>query len=339
METYNDTPTSSYINTTESTSVSYFWAYSVANWIWRLGPPLIITFGSFGNIMIIIILCRQGVNVTNVFLTALAIVDISFLYCGLFTFWLAAVFNIRFFNMHVLPCKCYEFLASSLSSISSWLVVLMTIQRAVSVIWPHLVNAVYTERKTIMLVLGSMAIILALHSHFIYGYDLVYRSNRTYQECSFKDAVYYRFLWKIWSWVDLAAFTVAPFCCIVLSNGVLVWKLKMSVRNAKTTNVQASHSVSRSKSTSSITRTIVAVSLTYIVLVSPVSICTIILSYLMTDDLEFRAIFQLGTYVAGILWYSHNAVNFYIYCLTGTKFRSEFKVLFCGGKRTETKDK
>ncbi len=57
-------------------------------------------------------------------------------------------------------------------------------------------------------------------------------------------------------------------------------------------------------------------------------------NYLPCLRSTLQAIYHLGHHVCHKLWYTNNAVNFYLYCLTGKKFRRDLLHLF-GIRRQE----
>ena len=83
------------------------------------------------------------------------------------------------------------------------------------------------------------------------------------------------------------------------------------------------------------TVTVIVVSITYLVLTLPGTIYYI-RSYITlpwTTGYE-RATAIFTAYLMDTLSQTNKAINFYLYCLTGRKFREEFiKVMCCGRKR------
>ena len=44
---------------------------------------------------------------------------------------------------------------------------------------------------------------------------------------------YMRFYYEIWNWADMLVFSFLPWLCLAVSNSVLVWKLRLSLLEAK----------------------------------------------------------------------------------------------------------
>lgn len=305
----------------------------ITRWIWTLLPPLIIALGTFGNVMVLAILCRSQSPTSNVFFIAMSISDLFLLYTGLLRMWLREVFEIALDGFSSLSCKAIMFVTNATGVVTVWLLVAMTTQRAASIVWPHKVHVVCTRRLSLSLVAGVTVTALLLHAHMLYGYELKRFSNTSASVCTDTTDEYNIFMSIVWPWLDLLSFSLLPFLLLAISNGVLVWKLLTSVRNLKSVAASRNQFRLRQKEASSVTKTVFFVSIVFVLLSLPYSVSLIVaVSYIggqRNYDLRFRDL--LGPYytVVTLLWFSNSAVNFYLYCLTGHKFRTEFKDMMC----------
>ena len=293
--------------------------------------PIILLCGTFGNVMIIIIMnrLRNTVSSMSVYFTALAVSDLLFIYTVVMRTFIATNFSYDYYTISTAVCKIGIFLLYVTGVTSAWILVTMTMQRAAAVLWPHRVNVFCTRRKSIFTVLGIVLFIACIHSHFLYGADLVQYRNVTLPLCVPSTAKYEQFLGNVWSWVDLLFFSSLPFLFLVISNGLLVKKVIASVREATLTLSagQCGQAKSRKKKASSVTLTLVIVSITFIILCLPLSLFVLfpdILLEKMPDENIFSLSVQTFIYaIVNLLWYCNSTVNFYLYCLTGSKFRTE----------------
>ena len=97
-------------------------------WFGKISTTLIILFGTFGNVMTVIILrrLRSGWSAMNVYLTALALSDTAMLYTGALPMWSRKVLDYDVYASHVVICKLAVW-GMNLASISSaWLLVALT---------------------------------------------------------------------------------------------------------------------------------------------------------------------------------------------------------------------
>lgn len=315
----------------ESLSLNTYWG-------WTIAPPFILAFGTFGNIMIIVILCRLGSSASNSFFQALVISDLLVLYTGLFPEWLENSFNASFRNIHSLACKLYFFLSYATGAISAWLIVAMTLHRAVSVVWPLRVSIICSGRRISILVCLIHGVFLLLYSHMLYGYDLVTMSNITSPECAPVTDDYNWFMGETWTIVSTLCQSLLPFTFLAFSNTVLVLNVKTSVRTVTHSSAQTDQRALRKKKASSLTLTLIVVSVTFVVLSLPIFIHHIVRYYvfarLFNAETTYRHALSFSHCITLMVWYCNSAVNFYIYCLTGTRFKQEVKLVFCKFKST-----
>jgi hypothetical protein len=207
----------------------------------------------------------------------------------------------------------------------------MATQRAVSVTWPHHVTRWYTNRR-VRIVIAAIVVALCLYyAHLLYGGEVVGKGI-----CTSKDQSYENFL-RWFAKVDAIVSLGLPLLLLLIANTVLIWKLREST-SAPTEGVIAKDAA-RVKKVNSVTLTTVAVSLAYIVLTMPMTV------YMMTSYISIDATTITPNFVRTVLFqrsslivlYFNYAVNFYLYCLTGSKFRAQFfRLVSCFTSRAKT---
>ena len=76
-------------------------------WFGKISTTLILLFGTFGNVMTVIILrrLRSGWSAMNVYLTALALSDTAMLYSVALPIWTRKVLVYDVYASHVIVCK------------------------------------------------------------------------------------------------------------------------------------------------------------------------------------------------------------------------------------------
>ena len=324
------------VNTSEAVSLDSFIQYRVSLWLTYYVTPIIIILGTFGNVMTIVIMRRTstGDSVTNIFFTALAVTDLISLYGTAIPNWMSDTFHLDFSTFSSAACKTYTWVATGSGTVGAWILVLLTLHRATAVVWPHRVNVLCTRRKA-CLVIGVITVLLAaLYSHYIYGYDLLLRNNSTGPKCYYVSAEYLHFVDSVFTYIELLIFCVVPFSCLALSNSILVWKLTVSVREARQrlTPGNTEQFVTRNKAANSVTLTVIIVSMTFIILTLPNGLYLIVFFPLFDfETLRGYAKALMYNTIIFLMLYCNMAVNFYLYCLTGKRFRQEFyNILRCG---------
>ncbi|KAL8562144.1 hypothetical protein ACOMHN_041979 [Nucella lapillus] len=305
----------------------------------RIYPPILLCIGTIGNVMTIIIMRRlkSDDSTINIYFAAIAGVDLVYLWTIVLNQFLQYNIGYDIKAIHGVFCKFFTWLYTGGGTVSCWYLVCMTVHRAMSVVWPHRVNVLCT-RRTVLLILSAVTVFVGLlYSHYLIGYDVVFNERESQYRCTLATEDYANFHSNIFVYIETLVYSAVPFIMIVVANTILTWKLVASARRAdrSLTERSSSQARSREKEANSVTLTMMVVSLTFLVLTLPASI-NFIVTYLvlvgysessLTQTLQSYAV----TIVCSNLTHTNHAVNFYLYCLTGRRFREEFlKVLCCG---------
>ena len=84
----------------------------------------------------------------SVYFTGLAVFDLLLIYTLVLRNWIKIHFHWDCFAKGRAICKLGVFLVYVTGVSFSWILVVMTAQRAASVVWPHRVNVVCTDKDT-----------------------------------------------------------------------------------------------------------------------------------------------------------------------------------------------
>ena len=238
--------------------------------------PFLILFGTFGNVMIIVIHKRTALTSSmSVFFLTLAASDLVLLYVTCFRSWIYLTFEVDVSVHHDALCKLDLFLLCVSGVLSAWTLVAMTVQRAVCVLFPHHANVLCTVGKSKAIVVSMVLFIAVLHTHLLYG---IYVGKEDGIKTCIFHKYYEPFYQEIWSWVDMLIFSFLPWLCLAVSNSLLVWKLRLSLREAKLNlgSGQADRINDRKKKATSISITLIVVSTAFLLLTFPMSFYQII---------------------------------------------------------------
>lgn len=310
-----------------------------ADLLWKVVPPIIIVFGTFGNILTVTVLLRnrRRLSSTALFLLALAISDTILLFNPPLRRWVLAMWQEDVRHTGELGCKVSIYLTYTSIQFSSWILVAVTVERLISVVWPHRVRLGCTPRNSVKIITVLFVVIFLSNIHIFYGYG---RSNLpVYFNQGFCMPLYegYRIFWnKTYAWIDFAIAFAVPFGILVVANSVIIYKL------CKTRIQRHQSSLSRDKSTSNDTKTVtvmlILLSVAFFVCLSPVSVYFIyapiwrerILEWLCVDiDVLFRLmeLHELVYAITNLLGYINASLNFVLYIISGSKYRTEIKAL------------
>ncbi|KAL8572976.1 hypothetical protein ACOMHN_013952 [Nucella lapillus] len=301
-------------------------------WFGRIGTSASLVFGTFGNVMIIVILrrLRSGWSAMNLYLTSLAVSDTAMLYTGTFPIWTRKMFRYDLYASHVAVCKAAIWVMNSSAALSAWLLVALTAQRAASVVAPHRVNLICTRRTSILVIALIALTCFALYAHTLFGYELMRVGGGV--RCTFGSPGYQDWWVGWWVRVDMFVYSLLPCVCLVGGNAVLGWKLALAVREAdsKLTAVAPHGGQARRKKRSSTTLTIILVSTAFVVLTIPLMAYNSFFQDSASEDEQSRAFHYFLYEFFFVVGLSNFAWNFYLYCLTGSRFRQEFHKIMSG---------
>ena len=294
--------------------------------------PFLLFFGTFGNVMTVIIHKRtsQTSPLSTLFIV-LALADLTLLYSNCFIAWVEITFHFNFLHLSQVSCKLFVFLLYVSGVLSAWTLVTMTAQRAVCVLWPHRANVLCTVGKSKVIVMCMTIFISGIHAHLLYGFEV--KMTNGVLQCDISQD-YSTFFHSVWVLIDLFIFCVLPWLCLAISNSLLVWKLKVSVREAEDSlgAGQVDTITDRKKKATSITVTLIAVSVAFLVLTFPMSFVQVLAFIAWLTESRASLFNSRGHYYSKHLsrqfWYMNSCINFYVYCLTGSKFRREAKKIF-----------
>ena len=304
-------------------------------WVTTILLPVAILLGVFGNVMTIIIVRRfraeSRSSTMDPYMLILAVADLCVVITGTLPVWAADTMGFQVFRTHDVVCKTGLFVLNLGAASSAWILVAMTTQRALSVAWPHRVNVLCTPRRSWWIILTIVVALCLAYSHLLYGFGILPSAGRA---CAMVSKGYASFMYKIWVNVDIFLFSLLPFVCLFFSNSVLVLKLRTSVKDAgdqfATTDTQQA---SRKRKANSVTLTAIVVSVVFVVLTSPLAFYNM-LTYMNTNPEAVDVRNLAGRFfpmrLFHIMVFFNYSVNFYLYCLTGEKFRKEFRKIMCG---------
>jgi len=164
------------------------------------------------------------------------------------------------------------------------------------------------------------------YSHILYGYSLVAIPGGSV--CTVPNVDYLMFLINVFTKIDVFLFSVIPFFLLVISNTILILKLRESVSGEQFATGSEVQQASRRKRVNSVTVTAIAVSVAFIVLSSPIAFLN--MTTLVLNPSGSSASSSLNRFLNAFFFalaYFNYTVNFYLYVLTGARFRKEFRIL------------
>ncbi|WAR14089.1 SIFAR-like protein [Mya arenaria] len=264
----------------------------------------IIVLGVIGNLfsLLVWIKGRRRKTSTARYLSALALADILVLLLPAAEFWVFYVLHVDLRAKSWFLCKFYSYLTYLTPVTSAWILVAVTVERAMSVWIPHRINV----------------------------------------ECTIHSSSLIKNSFVVWLVLDLCLFFIIPFGIMLFCNISIMAKVvclanarrnTLQARGGQTTAPRGGRS---QKMLKTVTRRIIVLSVTYCVCNAPLAIYNLILISDGADDIlnsEHIAGYRI---VFHILMFLNNGVNFLLYCMIGSGFRKDFVGMFKSGSRTST---
>lgn len=282
--------------------------------------PFLFIIGMTGNIVSILILLKKKnrVTATALFLTVLSISDIVIILTSIVTVWVRLIWNYYIRNIHSVFCKLHVFLTYFSVQFSSWILVLITLERILCVFIPHKVKQFLGREKGLVFIAIQAMVLLLVNGHLLFTVSVDERLLDVKCVVFHSGFSYDLFFAKAWPWIDLSLAFGIPCLFILMGNLAIFIQLSCRRRNLGTTH-QRYHSR---------TVLLVLLSAVFIASMAPATLFFAV-SYLHEWAAQnYDSILDILT-VATVL---NPTMNFILYFLSGSKFRAEVKGFFCCGE-------
>ncbi|XP_053398419.1 G-protein coupled receptor daf-37-like [Mercenaria mercenaria] len=319
-------------------SVEDYTDYKGAVMLWKIIPPFLIVFGTTGNTITIIVLLQKRLrnSPTSIFLATLAMSDILALTTGLLRQWIKYTFDVDIReDLTVSGCKFHWFIVYVVTQFSSWMLICVTVERVISTFMPHKRRVFCKMRFASITVCAILCFLVSLNAHYLFGYGNLVRNvdNETELErCMPTTDSYAHFIIYSWTWIDLCVFYLIPMLVMIIGNSMIIYKVFDSQRRSRRTVAPTSNPsvTAQRRKTSSLTVLLMFVSALFIICITPIVVYPIGEPYWKEGAPEHKvATMFLVETMANLLMYVNHSVNFVVYFLSGSKFRSEVNRVVC----------
>ncbi|XP_060082759.1 mu-type opioid receptor-like [Ylistrum balloti] len=308
--------------------------YYASNSLAKGVPPFMITFGTFGNILSIYILTRKNIrqSTCTLYLVVLACSDLVVLYTGLLRRWIFATFQDDIRTHTSGMCKIHTWLVYVSLDFSAWILVAVTADRVALVWFPHKAKVKCTKKSAAFIITPIFVFLMLINSHILYGMDRIVKvdGKSTTISCDFVTEKYRYFFEELWPWMDLTIFCGLPFCFLVTGNVLIITKVFASQRAAKRQVVPHDpNSRSQRSQMSSMSIMLFCLNCVFLLCTTPVSIYLIgYVHWSRNASVATQANLSLFWTLVNVLMYANNTFNFLLYCMSGSRFRAEVKIVF-----------
>lgn len=295
--------------------------------------PVIITFGTIGNALSFLVLVRCHMRSTSVYtyLMALAVADTCVLYVSAFKTWIKLISGFELLHSSMHSCRLINFFILLSLHLSAWLIVLVTVDRFMVVWFPFKASSLCTVTRARLATVAMVMISVAYNCHVFWTYELSIDAMMHRAYCG--PIKTYGFMAKPFECLKLTTYSLIPFLVIVVLNFAIITRLQwrplllQSRGSASAFSSESSSSAAACGKQAKVTYMLVIVSVAWLVLTLPKSIHTMVFEL---DDSRGSWNATVFRAVSFLLMYTNHAINFYLYCITGKKFRRQLEELLRG---------
>nr|KAG5701558.1 hypothetical protein BaRGS_024808 [Batillaria attramentaria] len=283
-----------------NTSFMDYTEYKVSRWSLLIYRPICSTFGMTGNILSIVVFLTTSLrhSPTAIYMVTLAALDwVVSLYAGLQLLMLYVHGEERFFTASW-HCKTFYFTFLFIIHFNTLTLVFMTAQRYVAVNFP-LQAARWCTRKGAIFTL-VVAGTISLGANFVH---LVALRLNPVTDGSYRGR-----------------------CSVGEGLGRKAERFKRGAginASGLSENRSERQVTTRSNSSAQLTRMLLTVSVTFLVLTLPAGVFVVLFRQWNPSAGYQKALFSLVRDITFNLMYTNHAINFLLYCLSGTRFRAK----------------
>ena len=286
--------------------------------------PFIFTIGLIGNILTIIVMTRPkfSKSISSWFFVALAGADSLVLIMFCVRTWMIEILPISYFYM--LQSANWRCISNHIADnfplqSSSWTLVLITWERVLAVNFPiHSKNWI-TKGRGMFLLIGVNILLLTVNAAFA---PYISFHHVKMGACLKSD------IWvSKWKLLNIFIYALIPVLFLIIGNVFITVRIAISKKEVKN-NMKVNQDKNK---VSSITLMLMTTCLVFLFTTVPYSVFS--LNYFSsivpcTDDIHKIFNIRITDSVLRMLKYSNHSINFWLYCISGRKFRREFMRMF-----------
>lgn len=310
---------------------------SFAVYIRRVYPPVLFAVGLCGNILFVLVLFREKIRKISIslLLGCLALSDTAVLtYCVLKT-WIATIMKVDLVTRSSSFCKIDTFLTYFLLQLSPWILVLATVERTYSILYPLKVKTVFTKRRLLGAVVLLASILACVNAYILFSMDIERDGVIGQLTCKI-NKTFAKFFFEVWPWIDMCMVFIIPSSVLLVGNVIIFVQLKSSQRfweghlTDTSENVRSLMRQRSSRHIASFTRATISINLCFIICQLPATAFGIGQPYWYPMPLPITKYGQLAlvSIICYMLMYTYNALNFILYMLCCSNMRNELLNMF-----------
>ena len=305
--------------------------YKIAAVIFKYYSPIQLTIALFGNIMIILVFSRKSMRntVTSFLFRVLAVADTFMVLVSLVPEAILELGNNSIAYSSTSRCKLHGYIYFAGRTYAVWVLILIVLERFVGVNFPHRASTLITKRGAKMAVFSLLIIVYLLYAMMPFALDSKVITNSNGDVINYyckvgSDLLRY-FTEDIYPVYDLCLYSLIPFVIMMIANVSIIYRLFQArrLRSQSTTN--------DTNDLIGMTTMLLGISFGFVISTLPYNIAVLYRKGYGIGHPGSYLFYALGAVLANF----NHCINFYIYCLTGSKFRREIRKMCCCDTQSE----
>ncbi|XP_067649769.1 probable G-protein coupled receptor 139 [Haliotis asinina] len=299
---------------------------SVTNFLNTFYIWVIFAVGFPGNVLsvvVIIRMSRQRLATSFLYVAVLSIVDN-----------LAIILKIIFNQSHQKKfpidetgCQFLTFFGLTCPAFANWILIIISAERLTAVAFPMKVGLIWSLKKATGIMVGVFLFLALIHSH-IFATVTHYESYT----CTVKGA-YHQYLIPFWYFTSATIYSFIPAVSIIIFSTLIVLLLRRYSKQRRRISVGEPAQTEAQRQERQITIMLVILAVVFVILTIPRCVYVILQLNMCPDERDYMCVERKKFFdsITTQLADTNHAINFYLYFLSGRKFREEFMKLFrCG---------
>ncbi|KAK3105191.1 hypothetical protein FSP39_019427 [Pinctada imbricata] len=308
-------------------------------------PPFMIIIGSVCNILVVMVMRTVQFRYlsTSFYMCSNAAIDIFSLIVLLTVDWLHTNFPWTIFrgeHAHYM-CKFFHFVGATSSDLGIILTAVMTLERGLAIMFPLKSSSWCTVKRARHVTIFLFCFTSVKNANYLFTSD-IHTSHESDRLCYvYADTEALSYFWKsVWPWIH-NTFLVLSFISIIFSNVIIIRHIRKSdklrsksvICHRVSSATTVPHKLMRRSQSRrrQIAIMLLIDSFTVIICTTPFSVYTTVDSNTtFLDGSEYqKAVKHLIASFSFYLLYVNRCANFYLYCLSGSRFRNALKQTLC----------
>ena len=316
-------------NTILQETESYM-TFKVARYIAYYWFPVLIPLGLVGNTLSFLVMVKKNNRKisTCIYMAAVSVNDSLLLCFGLHD-WLVGALKISQWGQW--ECKIAAYLDNLTLQCATYQVLAMTFDKYVAIKWPHRSAIHSTPRRAKWITLTIIISVIIYNLPHLYTTAVVAGACYGYSVKSI--------LTKVFSWFTIVINAVIPFTLLIYMNYVIVKTVKDSrkiFRNTVGSAGVATREKTMKTAENQLTTMLLLVTTLFLILLLPTYIRFIYAAFVTSDTPSKFATSMLISEISYKLYVTNSGINFFLYCVSGKKFRNDLKEIVCCIKRSSS---